>query len=182
MTNIRLTVGLAKTVTLPGRNTRLVATAVAASLIMLAIQPAQAQSSDYWKSAAIIGGSTAAGAYIGHKLAGTTGTMVGAGMGAAVGYAIDSRRRAGAYNTYGDGSYGPDAQYGPYGGNATYGGPYNGPNDPNAGYNGPYGPYGGNGPYGPSGNGPYGGAYPYPPGFQSTRNSHAFRSRSFRLR
>ncbi|HKD91220.1 MAG TPA: hypothetical protein VKB56_04930 [Terriglobales bacterium] len=176
MTYTRLTEGLGKLVALLGRNPRLVALALAAGFMTLAIQPAQAQSSDYWKSAAIIGGSTAAGAYIGHKVAGPTGTMIGAGMGAAVGYAIDSRRRAGAYNSYGDGSYGPSGQYGPYGGNAPYGGPYNGPSDPNAG---PYGngPYGGNVPYG---NGPYGSAYPYPPDFQNTRNSRAPRSRSFR--
>ena len=180
MTYTRLAEGIGKLVSLLGRNPRLVALAVAASFITLAIQPAQAQSSDYWKSAAIIGGSTAAGAYIGHKLAGPTGTMVGAGMGAAVGYAIDSRRRAGAYNAYGDGNYGPNAQYGPYGGNPPYGGPYSGPSDPNAG---PYGngPYG-NAPYGnaPYGNGPYGGAYPYTPDFQSTQNSRTLRSRSFR--
>ena len=179
MTYTRLKEGLGKLVALLGRNPRLVALAVAASFMTLAIQPAQAQSSDYWKSAAIIGGSTAAGAYIGHKLAGPTGTMIGAGMGAAVGYAVDSRRRAGAYNAYGDGNYGPNAQYGPYGGNAPYGGPYNGPSGPNAGPYGNGGPYGGNAPYG---NGPYGGAYPYTPDLQNTRDSQAPRSRSFRQR
>jgi hypothetical protein len=99
------------------------------------MQPAQAQSSDTWKSIAIIGGSTAAGAYIGHKVAGRTGAVVGAGVGASVGYSIDRRRRANEYyNQYGDnGYYGNDPYYGNGG---YYPGPYSGPS------NGPYDPYG----------------------------------------
>jgi hypothetical protein len=99
------------------------------------MQPAQAQSSDTWKSIAIIGGSTAAGAYIGHKMAGRTGAMVGAGVGASVGYAIDRRRRSNEYyDQYGDnGYYGNDPYYGNGG---YYGGTDNGP------YNGSYDPYG----------------------------------------
>jgi hypothetical protein len=101
---------------------------------LVAIQPAHAQSGDTWKSVAIIGGSTAAGAYVGHKVAGPTGTWIGAGVGAAAGYAIDRRRRANEYyNQAGNGGY----------------------YDPNAGYNGNGGYYG-NGPYY---GGPYGGQY-----------------------
>jgi hypothetical protein len=162
----------------------LFAALIIASFALLARQPAQAQSTgDYWKSAAIIGGSTAAGAYIGHKLGGTPGTVIGAGVGASLGYAIDARRRRNeAYNNeayaYGDngGYYGPDAQYGPYGNGAPYdGGPY-GSNGPYAG-NGSYGPYGPNGGYsGPYSGGPYGygSPYPYPSG-------SGFRSSSSRL-
>jgi len=77
------------------------------------MQSAQAQSADTWKSVVIIGGSTAAGAYIGHKVAGRTGAVVGAGVGASAGYAIDRRRRANEYyNQYGDNAY--------YGNNGGY--------------------------------------------------------------
>jgi hypothetical protein len=95
----------------------LVAIVVAATFVSAA--PAQAQVSDAWKSAAIIGGSTAAGAYLGHKIAGSSGAYVGAAAGAAAGYAIDQRRRQNEYNDgyssdgpYGDngGSYGNDDQ------------------------------------------------------------------------
>jgi hypothetical protein len=72
--------------------------------------PAHAQSADTWKSIAIIGGSTAAGAYIGHKIAGPTGAYVGAAAGASAGYAIDRRRRQNEYNN----------GYGPYGDNGGY--------------------------------------------------------------
>src|SRR5690348_9752106 len=118
------------------KSSRLVALALVAAFTSVAMQPAQAQSSDTWKSVAIIGGSTAAGAYIGHKMAGRTGAVVGAGVGASVGYSIDRRRRANEYNQYGDnGYYGND----PYHGNSGYyGGPYDGPSGP---YNGPYDPY-----------------------------------------
>src|SRR5205823_6032366 len=46
------------------KSSRLVALAMAAAFTLVAMQPAQAQSADTWKSVAIIGGSTAAGAYI----------------------------------------------------------------------------------------------------------------------
>ena len=130
-------------------SSRLIALALVAAFTSVAMQPAQAQSSDTWKSIAIIGGSTAAGAYIGHKMAGRTGAVVGAGVGASVGYTIDRRRRANEYyNQYGDnGYYGND----PYGNGGYYGGPYSGPS------NGPYDPYG------------------YPSGFQS--NSYSGTSR-----
>src|SRR5690349_1656663 len=78
---------------------RLIAFTMVAAFTAVAMQPAQAQTSDMWKSAAIIGGSTAAGAYIGHKVAGRTGAYIGAGIGATAGYAIDRRRRQNeAYN------------------------------------------------------------------------------------
>lgn len=130
-----------------------IAIAILAAFTTLGIQPAQAQapSSDTWKSVAIIGGSTAAGAYIGHRVAGPTGTWVGAGLGAATGYAIDRRRRQNEYYN------------GPYADNGYNPGPYD-----NAG---PY--YGNGGPYGPP---PNGGAYPYPqqpyPGNYLTRRGH----------
>jgi hypothetical protein len=132
------------------KSSRLVALALVAAFTSVAMQPAQGQSSDTWKSIAIIGGSTAAGAYIGHKMAGRTGAVVGAGVGASVGYAIDRRRRANEYyDQYGDnGYYGNDPYYGDGG---YYGGPDNGP------YNGPYDPNG------------------YPSGFQA--NSHSGNSR-----
>ena len=109
--------------------------------------PVQAQSSDTWKSVAIIGGSTAAGAYIGHRVAGNTGAAIGAAAGAAAGYAIDRHRRQNEYN---------NGYYGDNGG-------YYGPNDPyaNDGY------YGNN--YPPDNGGYYGGpaSYPYPSGYRS---------------
>ncbi len=112
---------------------------------LTSVTPAQAQSSDTWKSVAIIGGSTAAGAYIGHRVAGSTGTYIGAAAGAAAGYAIDRHRRNSEYNN------------GYYGNNNGY----YGPNDPygNGGY------YGNN--YPPDNGGYYGGPAPYPNGFRS---------------
>lgn len=169
------------------------AVATASTMVALGSQSAQAQNSDYWKSAAIIGGSTAAGAYIGHKIAGTPGTLIGAGVGASVGYAVDARRRRNAaYNdaySYGDpsGYYGgADPNASPYGGQYPNGG-YNGPYSP-AGYpsQGPYGsqyPSGGYGPYGPP-SGPYGSPYPGPDGFQrrsSARSQNTARSSSAQL-
>jgi len=92
------------------RRGRLVALLLVATFA--SVMPARAQSSDTWKSVAIIGGTTAAGAYIGHKVAGRTGTYVGAAAGAAAGYAIDRRRRQNAsYNNdygYGNGGQYPD--------------------------------------------------------------------------
>jgi hypothetical protein len=104
---------------------RLIAVALLAILTSMTIQPARAQTADTWKSVAIIGGSTAAGAYIGDKVGGSKGALVGAGVGASVGYAIDRRRRANEYNNryaYGDGGYyrtddgyyGTGGYYGPY--------------------------------------------------------------------
>ncbi len=110
--------------------TRLVAMAMVAIFTLVAMQPAQAQSSDTWKSIAIIGGSTAAGAYIGHKIAGPTGTWIGAGIGATAGYAIDRRRRQNEYRNQ-SGYYDPNSGYydpnsGYYGNGGYYGGPYGG--------------------------------------------------------
>ena len=68
------------------KSSRFIALAIIAAVTLGAMQPAQAQSSDTWKSIAIIGGSTAAGAYIGHKVGGSTGTWVGAAAGASAGY------------------------------------------------------------------------------------------------
>src|SRR5690242_12135236 len=126
MTHTRVSELLAKLAARLIKSCRLVALALVATFTSVAIQPAQAQSSDTWKSIAIIGGSTAAGAYVGHKMAGRTGAVVGAGVGASVGYSIDRRRRANEYNNqYGDnGYYGNDPYYGNSG---YYGGPDNGP-------------------------------------------------------
>jgi hypothetical protein len=132
------------------KTSRLVVLAMIATFTSVAMQPAQAQNADTWKSVAIIGGSTAAGAYIGHKVAGRTGALVGAGVGASAGYAIDRRRRANEY--YNQSAYDPAGYYG-----------YN---DPYSGNNGGY--YGNGGNYG----GPYdGGGYPYPSGYQSSNYS-----------
>lgn len=118
---------------------RLIALAMVVTFTAVAMQPAQAQSADTWKSIAIIGGSTAAGAYIGHKIGGTTGAYIGAGVGATAGYAIDRRRRQNeAYNQgyydpnsgyYGNGAYPSGGVYngGPYD-NGAYGYPYQGSN------------------------------------------------------
>jgi len=132
------------------KSSRLVVLALIAAFTSVAMQPAQAQSSDTWKSVAIIGGSTAAGAYIGHKMAGRTGAVVGAGVGASVGYAIDRRRRTNEYyDQYGNnGYYGNDPYYGNGG---YYGGPDNSPSS------GPYDPYG------------------YPSGFQGNSQSGSSR-------
>jgi hypothetical protein len=131
------------------KSTRMLALAIIAAFMSLAMQPAQAQTSDTWKSVAIIGGSTAAGAYIGHKVAGPTGAVIGAGLGATAGYEIDQRRRANEY--YNQASYGDGGNYGS--------------ND--GGYYGNNNPYYGNGNGGYNGD-PYGGAYPYPSGYQSS--------------
>jgi hypothetical protein len=138
------------------KSSRFMALAIVAAFTSLALQPAQAQSSDTWKSVAIIGGSTVAGAYIGHKVAGSTGAMVGAGVGASVGYSIDRRRRANEYNNqyaYGDGGY--------YGNN---GGDYGNPNDGGYYGTGNDGGYYGNGGY--NGGAYDGGAYSYPSSYR----------------
>ena len=103
------------------KSSRFVALAMVASFTSMAMQPAQAQSANTWKSIAIIGGSTAAGAYVGHKVAGPAGAWVGAGLGAAAGYAIDRRRRQNEYYNqyaYGDGGYYPNSSG--YPGNGGY--------------------------------------------------------------
>lgn len=110
--------------------TRLIALAMLLAFTVVAMQPAHAQSSDTWKSVAIIGGSTAAGAYIGHKVAGPTGTWIGAGVGASVGYAIDRRRRQNEVYNQGyydpNGGYYPDPTGGYYPGSVYGGSPYPG--------------------------------------------------------
>jgi len=155
MTCTRLTERLGRLPAGAIKSSRCVALAILAAFALLAMRPAQAQSADTWKSVAIIGGSTAAGAYVGHRIAGPTGTLIGAGVGASVGYAIDSRRRASEYNNqdaYGNGGY-----YGT-------GGPYYG----NGGYNG--------------GPGPYASAYPYPSGYQSDNDYYRSSNRFSRQR
>ena len=125
MTHTRITQTFKKVAVRVIKPSRVMALAIIAAFATVAMQPAQAQSSDTWKSVAIIGGSTAAGAYIGHKIGGSTGALVGAGVGATVGYQIDRRRRQNNYyNEYGDnnGYYGND----PYGNGGYSGGPYDG--------------------------------------------------------
>lgn len=94
------------------------------------VMPASAQSGDTWKSVAIIGGSTAAGAYIGHNVAGTKGAYIGAGVGAATGYAIDRRRRQNETNNNAGYPYPDNGSYGDNGG--YYGNNY--PDPGNGGY------------------------------------------------
>ena len=105
------------------KSSRFVALAMVATFTSVAMQPAQAQSPDTWKSIAIIGGSTAAGAYVGHQVAGPTGAWVGAGLGASTGYAIDNYRRRNEYYNdqyaYGDGGYYTNGG-GYYGNNGGY--------------------------------------------------------------
>jgi hypothetical protein len=152
MSYTRVSERLTKIATQAIKSSRLIALAIVATFTSVAMQPAQAQSADTWKSVAIIGGSTVAGAYIGHKVGGSTGAVVGAGLGATAGYEIDQRRRANEYynqSAYGDGGYYP-----------SNGGYYG--NDGNGGYNGPYD----------------GGGYPYPSGYQSNSyNSSRYSSR-----
>jgi len=85
------------------------------------VLPAHAQSNDAWKSAAIIGGSTAAGAYVGYRVGGSTGAYIGAATGAAAGYAIDQRRRQAEYN---NGYYGDNGDYSPNDGGGYSGDDY----------------------------------------------------------
>lgn len=117
--------------------TRKIACLLAALMVAMfaSAKPAHAQNpGDTWKSVAIIGGSTAAGAYIGHRIAGTTGTFIGAAAGATAGYAVDRWRRNNEYN---NNYYGQNGGY--YGNN----GPYYGGNYPSNGNGGYYGgPYG----------------------------------------
>ena len=95
MTNTSISETLTKLATRVIKSSRFVLLVMVATFTFVAIQPAQAQSADTWKSIAIIGGSTAAGAYIGHKVGGSTGTFVGAAVGAvpAGGAANADRRR-----------------------------------------------------------------------------------------
>jgi hypothetical protein len=109
------------------KSSRLIALLLVATFA--SVMPAQAQNADAWKSVAIIGGSTAAGAYIGNKLGGSRGAYVGAAVGASAGYAIDRRLRQNQnYNSdypYSNGGYPGDngGSYGngyPYSGNGGY--------------------------------------------------------------
>src|SRR3954452_5975842 len=96
------------------KSSRFVALGLVASFTSLAIQPAQAQSSDRWKSIVIIGGATTAGADIVDKGAATRGALVVATVGASSRYAIDQRRRANHYPPNADGNggyYGNDGGY-----------------------------------------------------------------------
>jgi hypothetical protein len=121
------------------KSSRLVALLLVATFA--SVMPAQAQIADAWKSVAIIGGSTAAGAYIGHKVGGSSGAYLGAAVGASAGYAIDRRLRQNQnYNS----SY-PSGNGGYYGNGLPYSG--------NGGY------------YGDSSN-----TNPYPSGYQSNSN------------
>lgn len=147
MTSARISESLTKFFSKALSCSRLAALLVIATLA--AAVPARAQSSDTWKSVAIIGGSTAAGAYIGHRVGGTTGAYVGAAVGATAGYAIDRKRRQNEYNNYGynnDGGYYPsNGGYYPSNGNGGYypNDGYYGNNDPSYGNGGYYGgPYG----------------------------------------
>jgi hypothetical protein len=128
------------------KSSRLVALLLVATFA--SVMPAQAQIADAWKSVAIVGGSTAAGAYIGNMVGGSRGAYVGAAVGASAGYAIDRRRRQNQnYNSgypYGNGGYSGDN-----GGSYGNGYPYSG----NGGY------------YGDSSN-----TNPYPSGYQSNSN------------
>ena len=121
----------------------LIAVALVLTIALVAAHPAQAQSGyqsgDTWKSIAIIGGSTAAGAIIGHKVAGATGAYIGGAAGAAAGYAIDRHRRNNEYNNgYYSGDYPNNGGYYPNnGGYYGNGYPSNGgyyPYQNNAGY------------------------------------------------
>ena len=103
---------LAKLASWAVKSSCLVALAMVATFTSVAIQPVQAQSADTWKSVAIIGGTTAAGAYVGQKIAGPTGALVGAGLGASAGYTIDEYRRRNEYynqSGYDDGGYYPNS-------------------------------------------------------------------------
>ena len=134
MTYTSITGSLSELATRVITRSRLIALAMIVTFTSVAMQSAHAQSADAWKSVAIIGGSTAAGAYIGHKIAGPTGAWIGAGIGASTGYVIDSRRRANEY--YNQAAYGDTGYYDPNGGyygNGGYdGGPYDGPGFPGA--------------------------------------------------
>ncbi len=118
--------------------------ALVLTFALVTAHPAQAQApGDTWKSIAIIGGSTAAGAIIGHKVAGTTGAYVGAAAGAATGYAIDRHRRNNEYNNgyYGGNYYpsnGPYGNYYPYSASSNNSGYYGNQPVYNGGYQGSY--------------------------------------------
>lgn len=168
-----ITERLARLASKAAKSTKFWALAVVTAFTLVAMQPAQAQSSDTWKSVAIIGGSTAAGAIIGHKMGGRTGALVGAAVGGSAGYAIDKRRRQNQYDRYAYGDNGYYGNYDPYAGND--GGYYG----DNGGYYGSNGGYYGNGGYN---GGPYDqGGYAYPAGYQSN-NYPAQNNRSWRRR
>jgi hypothetical protein len=112
MTYTRISGRLSRVIT--SSSSRVIALTMIVTFASLAVQPAHAQSADTWKSAAIIGGSTATGAYIGHKVGGGKGALIGAGAGASAGYVIDRRRRANEY--YNQSSYESTGYSGPTGG------------------------------------------------------------------
>lgn len=117
------------------KTNHVIAIALVLTIALVAAHPAQAQNGDTWKSIAIIGGSTAAGAIIGHKVAGSTGAYIGAAAGAATGYAIDRHRRNNEYNNgYYNGDYSNNGGYYPNNGG------YYGNGDPYPS-NGGYYPY-----------------------------------------
>jgi hypothetical protein len=108
-----------------GKSRYFLAILLLGTVVSLLPNQAQAQTtaSDTWKSVAIIGGSTAAGAYIGHRVAGRTGAYVGAAAGATAGYAIDRHRRQNEYNNGYYGNYNGYYNDAPYQ-NGAYGYPY----------------------------------------------------------
>jgi hypothetical protein len=116
------------------KSSRLVALLLVAAFA--SVMPAQAQNADAWKSVAIIGGSTAAGAYIGNKVGGSRGAYVGAAVGASAGYAIDRRWRQNQnYNSnYPSGNGGYYGNGLPYSGNGGYYGDSNNTNPYPSGY------------------------------------------------
>src|SRR5689334_3647082 len=114
MTHTSISERLAELAIRAVKSSRFVALAIVAAVTLTAMQPAHAQSSDTWKSVAIIGGSTAAGAIIGHKIGGRTGAFVGAAVGGSAGYAIDKRRRQNQYDRYAYGDNGSYGNYDPY--------------------------------------------------------------------
>ena len=114
------------------KGNHVIALALVLAIALISARPAQAQNGDTWKSIAIIGGSTAAGAIIGHKVGGATGAYVGAAAGAATGYAIDRHRRQNEYNNgYYGGNYPSNGGYYPSDG-GYYGNGY--PYPSNGGY------------------------------------------------
>ncbi len=73
---------------------RVIALALVVAFTAVAMQPAQAQTSaDTWKSVAIIGGSTAAGAGVGAVLGGGSGAKRGAVVGLLGGTVYDLATR-----------------------------------------------------------------------------------------
>ena len=131
MTYTRISGSLSGLATRVITSSRLIALAMIVTFTSVAMQPAHAQSADTWKSVDNINRYTLAGPNILKKNTGRTGALIGGGIGATAGYAIDRRRRANEYynqSAYGDGYYGPNGGY--YGNSGYYGGPYDGPGVP----------------------------------------------------